>query len=985
MTTQKLQPQQLHQILQLNTRLTGYDTETVLLDEAVSGICRILDLVDVTIFEWQEPQWWIRTTTSGTLNAGKDIPADLTEALTQLSETNSTEQFVETLTEQSEINGRITSPLFVANSLFGAVISHTAPKHNLEEIGLLVQTFSGNLAILWQKLTQLLETQQRAKELELLQGRQLESIWKANSAMLEARYENRVLQFERRSGESPSPDQEEYSDGDAGFPDSTIPLIVGNRPIGELSLPANLNLEEEDIDFVETLVREMGNALNNAQLLQTTRSYSAQLQVAADVSRAANTILERNVLIRRVVDLVQESFDLYYVGLFLVDENDDAVLMAGTGEAGKIQVEQGHKLHVGGESMIGKAISSDNAIVEQDVTQAANWRPNPYLPETRSELALALRTRGRTIGALTVQSTELGNFTEENITVLQTVADQMATAIENASLFAKTEERMAEWRLLFNITQAAASSIDSQERIENVVEALFNNLGQVDVTLMIANDTTQQLEVIAARGSQQNQTLFSYHEGLPGQAVQLGQPMMINDIRELPDFKTGYQGSLAQLVVPLNLGGRTIGLIDVQSQQVDAFSEQDLRLLQSLSVSLAATIQTGRLIEDIQEANSRLRELDQLKTQFLANMSHELRTPLNSIIGFSRVILKGIDGPITNEQEEDLTSIYTSGQHLLSLINDILDVARIEAGKMTLAYEFINIAEMANSVHATVRGLVKDKDIELDWQIEEGLPLIEADSMRLRQILLNFLSNAAKFTEKGRITLHIFQDAPDQIHIAIEDTGIGIAEEDFDVLFEAFEQVDSSATRVFGGTGLGLPITKKLIELHQGHVWAESEVDVGTTFHVTLPIYQNPTDNEPFDIRQTRDQQNGRQSTIDDRPAILVVDDEPGMVNLYERYLRGRPYQILRAKSGLEALQAIREYEDFIQLVLLDINMPGLNGWDVLKEMNDNPDIEDIPVIVCSIENEPDKATALGAKQTLLKPFIEDDLLQALQEIGLND
>jgi GAF domain-containing protein len=246
--------------------------------------------------------------------------------------------------------------------------------------------------------------------------------------------------------------------------------------------------------------------------------------------------------------------------------------------------------------MIGKAILSDDPIVEQDVTQAANWRPNPYLPDTHSELALALRTRGRTIGALTVQSTQIGNFSQENITVLQTVADQMATAIENASLFAETEERMGEWRLLFNITQAAASSIDSQERIENVVEALYENLGGAHVTLMIANDAAQQLQVIAAKGGHENPTHLSYSEGLPGQVVQLGQPMMINDLRELPDFKTGHEGSLSQLVVPLNLGGRTIGLIDVQSREVDAFTERELRLLQSLSVSLAATIQTGRLI-----------------------------------------------------------------------------------------------------------------------------------------------------------------------------------------------------------------------------------------------------------------------------------------------------------------------------------------------------------------------------------------------------
>jgi CheY-like chemotaxis protein len=225
--------------------------------------------------------------------------------------------------------------------------------------------------------------------------------------------------------------------------------------------------------------------------------------------------------------------------------------------------------------------------------------------------------------------------------------------------------------------------------------------------------------------------------------------------------------------------------------------------------------------------------------------------------------------------------------------------------------------------------------------------------------------------------------------MAVQDTGIGIAPESFDVLFEAFEQVDSSVTRSFGGTGLGLPITKKLIELHHGHVWLESEVGVGTVFHVLLPFLQSSAGMELPESRGFLDlhfdqKTNGRPSP-EHRPAILVVDDEPGVVGLYERYLRSQPFQILQANSGAEALETIREHNGLIHLVLLDINMPGLTGWDVLKAMHDNPDIPDIPVIVCSIENEPGKAAALGARQSLLKPIVEDDLLHALREVGINE
>jgi signal transduction histidine kinase len=299
-------------------------------------------------------------------------------------------------------------------------------------------------------------------------------------------------------------------------------------------------------------------------------------------------------------------------------------------------------------------------------------------------------------------------------------------------------------------------------------------------------------------------------------------------------------GLKAAMLIPAVSKNQLIGFLALDSfSSIDYFHRSNVAYAQAVTDQFTITLESIRRFDEIREANNRLRELDQLKTQFLANMSHELRTPLNSIIGFSRVILKGIDGPITADQEEDLTSIHNSGQHLLSLINDILDVARIEAGKMSLAFEEIEIEEMANSVNATVRGLVKDKDIELIWKIEKGLPPVEADPIRLRQILLNFLSNAAKFTEKGYITLYIVQEGDYHIHMAVEDTGIGIAEEDFDVLFEAFEQVDSSVTRSFGGTGLGLPITKKLIELHQGHVWLEREVGKGSIFHIMVPNQQS--------------------------------------------------------------------------------------------------------------------------------------------------
>jgi signal transduction histidine kinase len=276
------------------------------------------------------------------------------------------------------------------------------------------------------------------------------------------------------------------------------------------------------------------------------------------------------------------------------------------------------------------------------------------------------------------------------------------------------------------------------------------------------------------------------------------------------------------------------------------WSPEDRRLAEEVSRQLALALQDARSYQLTEQALDEMREADQLKSQFLANMSHELRTPLNSIIGFSKVILKEIDGPITDTQREDLQAIYNAGQHLLGLISDMLDISRIEAGKLELSFEDVNVEEVIDGVMSTATGLVKDKPIELVTDTPEDLPLISADRIRVRQVLLNLVSNAAKFTEEGQIAVSartIRTENEPEVLVAVADTGIGIAPENIDRLFQAFSQVDPSPTRKSGGTGLGLSIARHLVELHGGRIWVESTLGEGSTFAFTLPF--SPPEAEP--------------------------------------------------------------------------------------------------------------------------------------------
>lgn len=258
----------------------------------------------------------------------------------------------------------------------------------------------------------------------------------------------------------------------------------------------------------------------------------------------------------------------------------------------------------------------------------------------------------------------------------------------------------------------------------------------------------------------------------------------------------------------------------------------------ALADQIAVAVENARAYQRQTETAERLREVDRLKSQFLANMSHELRTPLNSIIGYSEVLLDGIDGDLTEDAIEDVDAIHVSGKHLLSIINEILDLAKIEAGQMKLERRPIVLGDVVNDAVHTSQILIKDKPVALEVAApSENLPPVLGDPIRVRQMILNLVSNAAKFTEQGKITVSYGIESDKMAYVKVSDTGIGMTQEGLGVIFEQFQQVDGSPTRRAGGTGLGLTITRYLAHMHQGEIFVESELGVGSTFWFTLPIH----------------------------------------------------------------------------------------------------------------------------------------------------
>jgi signal transduction histidine kinase/CheY-like chemotaxis protein len=528
------------------------------------------------------------------------------------------------------------------------------------------------------------------------------------------------------------------------------------------------------------------------------------------------------------------------------------------------------------------------------------------------------------------------------------------------------------------IGRLVTSTLDMTTLFSRTVNLVRDRFGFYHAGIFVTEETGFKAILQAATGEagaemmRQKHSLQVGSKSIVGEVTESGQPVVVNDTAAsaVHKFNPLLPETRAETAIPLRVGTRIIGALDIQSTSPNAFSEDDIAVLQTLTDQIAIAIDNARSYELSMQAVKEIREADKLKSQFLANMSHELRTPLNSIIGFSRVILKGIDGPTTDLQQQDLLAIHNSGQHLLGLINDILDISRIEAGKMELTFDEVNLPDLITSVMSTVTGLVKDKSITLHRDLPADLPTVRADAMRIRQVLLNLLSNAAKFTDEGAITVRAsVGDSPSghpEITVSVTDSGQGISPEDQKKLFQPFSQVDSSATRKSGGSGLGLSISNHLVEMHGGRIGVESATGAGSTFYFTLPAFRGKSE---ADITHGN-------------KIILAIDDDPQVVSLYERYLQPQGYQVVALSDPSRAVERVRQLKPYA--VTLDIMMPGYDGWRVLNELKSDASTRDIPVIVCSIVEEHEKGFSLGAADYLVKPILEDDILNALDRLNID-
>ena len=769
----------------------------------------------------------------------------------------------------------------------------------------------------------------------------------------------------------------------SGQPGNLVGFRKGGQPF---ALTLSVSEAEEGGQVMSTcIIYDLTERNESEETLYRSNQELNRLYRASSVL-FAGSMSDVQTLGENIVETIQQEFKQSNCSLFLV--NDKGTELQRIAAIGPYVAElQNWKFAINGKGLVPTAVRLGQILNVPDVASHPDYLQGWH--STRSELTIPLKIDDWVIGAIDLQSAEPAAFDENDERLIASFARQAALTLQNARLFAASRRRTEELEALVEIsavlrmaeTQADMMPIILKE-VGDLLEADGVSLGMYDpefegIVIEMALGTWAPLAGLRIPVSRADIEQIVHTE-------RMYQPTRASH-QEWAEVVRRLKATRAVACIPLIEREETIGLLWVDREK--PIKPEEHQLLTTIANIAANAIQRTILYEqtlrhaadmekrvaertaELRVANAELARAARAKDEFLANMSHELRTPLKNVLVRVEMLLAGMQGSLNEKQTRSMNIIDESGRHLLALINDILDVAKIETDKVALNIESVSVETICQASIQLTKQMAQQKHIQVTTEI---VPVtIEADGRRLKQILVNLLTNAIKFTyEGGRVGLEVLTNAAEgQIHFVVWDTGIGIAQEDLPRLFEPFTQLDSGLARKYEGTGLGLGLVRRLTEMHQGRVTVKSELGQGSVFTISLPW--QPDEQTAVSPRLTNTPIQFPIEPSSEKPiTILVAEDNETLMRDLLEFLPLMGYQVIAARDGREVVSRAQSAKP--ALILMDIQMPGMDGLEAIRQIRAEADSEAMPIIALTALAMPgdwERCLAAGANAYLSKPY----------------
>jgi len=763
--------------------------------------------------------------------------------------------------------------------------------------------------------------------------------------------------------------------------------------------------DDDDLSLLTTIVAYLSLSLNNIRLAQTERERRIIAGALVDISQIVGSTTSYEEALEMILEQIHGVIGYDTAAILLPIESTDLfgdAPMSMTIYAVRdvdVQTETLQETFPDDHPIM-QAFNIAQPILLSDAQTVPNWKPNSRLPragDIRAFIAAPMMVGNKVKGIIALGSFVADAFQDEDASAAFTLARQSGVAVENAKLQIRlraslqaSEQRARRLASIDRISNVIGTSLDRQDVLSTAAQLLVDAFGVDHCGIILIDDDVQDAMLVAEypdqgnfgmrwgyEGNQRVRDLFRYNTAIEIYDV------LTDEIDEPARRALMRVGARSSLLAPLTLGGKLIGGVGLDVNRAPRhFDQEERETLMTISGQVAIALTNAQLYEQAVSAN-------RLKSEFLANVSHELRTPLNAIIGYSDMLLGDFYGQINEQQKDRLRRVNDSGRHLLSLIDDVLDLSKIESGQIRITPTPMRVSAVVRAAIHENEARAAEKGLAFTTEEPEVEPFAALDSRAIVQALNELLDNAIKFTNHGAITIKIYAqsiyggsalegvtppararvDDGDWVMVAVIDTGVGIPSEDYEVIFESFRQVDGSSVRQYGGTGLGLAIARRLIALHNGRVWAEnSPLGEGSMIIIALPIVPAPIMNdEMLDLPDPN---------TDGRPILLIIDDDRSAIDLIHDFLNGQAYQVVGITNPTLALRAAQKLKP--NVIISDVMMPTLDGWDMIATLRNDPITASIPVIIHSVSDKRAQGARAGAAAVLVKPVTREALIAAI-------